>query len=150
MKSEQTICGEHIYACKHLTSWFRFGKYLIKHDVANYLLGLTELMSRQEFKDSVKVWELDDKAEIYHYVCCVDEIARAVKKEFPAGDYVECLLVLQKALEGYEKCLYISQCYRLRFDYQQFLSDRNAYQKRLEDYVQTIHEQEEKLKNKED
>jgi len=38
MKSEGTINGEHVYACKNLTSWFRLGKYLIKHDHANYLL----------------------------------------------------------------------------------------------------------------
>lgn len=146
MKSERTINGEHVYACKHLTSWFRLGKYLIKHDTANYLLGLTGLMSRQEFRDNVKFWECDEKAGIYHYVCCVDEIVDVVNKKFPAGDYVECLFVMQKALEGYEKCLYISWFYNLRFDYKSFLSDRDAYQKRLEDYAQAEHERELKEK----
>lgn len=47
MKSEGTINGEHVYACKNLTSWFRLGKYLIKHDHTNYLLGLLAMKNRQ-------------------------------------------------------------------------------------------------------
>ena len=59
MKSEGTINGEHVYACKNLTSWFRLGKYLIKHDHANYLLGLLDLMERHEYQGNVKWLEWD-------------------------------------------------------------------------------------------
>lgn len=66
---------------------------------------------------------------------------------FYSGDeYVKTLFDLQEKLVGYEKCLYISKCYRLRFDYRLFLKDRDAYQKRLEDFVQAEHERELKSK----
>lgn len=139
MKSEQTINGEHVYACVGLTSWFRLGKYLIKHDTANYLLGLTELMSRHECQDNVRWWDWDKETNTGKNANCVDEIVRVVNKRFRGNDYVEALIVLQKALEGYEKCLYISQFYRLRFDYIGFLSDRDLYQARLEEYVKQEH-----------
>ena len=146
MKSDKTINGEHVYACKHLTSWFRLGKYLIKHDTANYLLGLTELMSRHEYQNNVKWWYWDKETNSGRYANCVDEIVRYVNMFYSGDGYVRTLFDLQEKLVGYEKCLYISLCYRLRFDYRLFLKDRDAYQKRLEDYAQAENERELKSK----
>ena len=146
MKSEGTINGEHVYACKHLTSWFRLGKYLIKHDHANYLLGLLDLMERHECQDSVKWWDWDKETNTGRNANCVDEIVKYVNMFYSGDEYVKTLFDLQEKLVGYEKCLYISLCYRLRFDYRLFLKDRDAYQKRLEDFVQAEHERELKSK----
>jgi hypothetical protein len=126
--SDGTINGEHVFACQSLTSWFRLGKYIIKHDTANYLLGLTRQMRNHECKNNVKWWDsktLKDEN-------CVDEIVKVVNKHFKKDGYVEALLVLQEAIKGYEKCIVISKFHNLPFDYNSFLSDRDAYQKRLE------------------
>lgn len=146
MMSEKTINGQHVYACKNLTVWFRLGKYLIKHDTANYLLGLTGMMSRHECQDNVKWWDWNKETNTGRNANCVDEIVKYVNMFYSGDEYVNTLLDLQEKLVGYEKCLYISQCYRLRFDYRQFLNDRDAYQKRLEDFVQAEHEREMKEK----
>lgn len=135
MKSEGTINGKHVYACKHLTSWFRLGKYLIKHDQANYLLGLIDLMHKHEHQDNVKWWEWDKETETGRYVNCVDEIVRLVNMFYSGDEYVQTLLNLQSELVGYEKCYYLSACYRLRFDYRLFLKDKGAYLARLENLV---------------
>ena len=45
-KSAEKIGGEYAYGCQGLTTWFRLGKYIIKHDSANFLLGLTEGQAR--------------------------------------------------------------------------------------------------------
>ena len=36
-KSAEKIGGEYAYGCQGLTTWFRLGKYIIKHDSANFL-----------------------------------------------------------------------------------------------------------------
>ena len=144
MKSEDTINGEHIYACLHLTSWFRLGKYLIKHDKANYLLGLTKHMSRDEFRDSVKFWDWNKETRTGKMVSCVDEIVRVVNDHFNDNDYLLTLMLLQDELQGYEKCVHISAFYCLPFDYVSFIKDKDAYQKRLEDYVKEVREKEKK------
>ena len=146
MMSDGTINGEHVYACQRLTTWFRLGKYLIKHDVANYLLGLTDLMSCHECQNNVKWWDWNKETNTGKNVNCVDEIVKYVNMFYNSDEYVKTLLDLQDKLIGYEKCLYISLCYRLRFDYRLFLKDRDAYQKRLEDYVQAEHERDLKSK----
>lgn len=144
MKSEGTINGEHVYACKKLTSWFRLGKYLIKHDIANYLLGLTSHMSRKEFRHSVKVWDWDKETNTGKNINCVDEIVQLVNEHFSGNDYVLTLMLLQEELKGYEKCYLISDCYGLDFNYVQFIKDRDAYQKRLEDFLRKEHEKEQR------
>lgn len=146
MKSERTINGEHVYACKELTTWFRLGKYLIKHDTANYLLGLTDFMIRQKHKNNVKWLDWDKETNTGRYANCVDEIVKYVNMCYSGDEYIRTLLDLQEKLVGYEKCMYISQCYRLHFDYRLFLKDRDAYQKNLEDFVQQVNERE--LKDK--
>lgn len=146
MKSEGTINGEHVYACKNLTTWFRLGKYLIKHDIANYLLGLIGLMNRHEYQDDVRWWDWDKETNTGRHANCVDEIVKYVNMFYSGDEYVKTLFDLQEKLVGYEKCLYISQFYRLRFDYRLFLKDRDAYQKRLEDFAQAEHERELKSK----
>ena len=146
MKSEGTINGEHVYACKNLTSWFRLGKYLIKHDYANYLLGLLDLMKRHKYQGNVKWWDWDKETNTGRNANCVDEIVKYVNMFYSGDEYVKTLFDLQEKLVGYEKCLYISLCCRLRFDYRLFLKDRDAYQKRLEDFFQAEHERELKSK----
>ena len=123
-KSKDKIAGQHAYACKGLSSWFRLGKYVIKHDQANYLLGLTKEMSRKEFKDFVKFRGLSaDGKEEY----CIDEIVSRVNEMFPDGGYAEALLKLQTELEGYEDCYYICKSGRIPFDIEAFYADRDAY-----------------------
>jgi len=146
IKSKGTINGEHVYACQRLTTWFRLGKFLIKHDVANYLLGLTRYMSRKEFQHNIKWCDWNSETNKNEYVNCVDEIVRIANELFPNGDYLLKVMLMQEQLVGYEKCLYISQCYRLDFDYERFIKDRKVYQNQLEDYVRMVHEQE--LKDK--
>lgn len=133
--SEGTINGEHVYACKKLTTWFRLGKYLIKHDMANYLLGLTKYMSREEFHHNVKAWDWHVVGNIGREMNCVDEIVKVVNKRFKANDYVEALLVLQEAIKGYEECVVLSRFYKQPFDYIRFLSDRDAYQRIVKGYT---------------
>lgn len=144
MMSEGTINGEHVYACKRLSTWFRLGKYLIKHDVANYLLGLTTNMSRTEFRYNVKVWDWDRDTNTVKNINCVDEIVHLVNEHFSGNDYVLTLMLLQEELKGYEKCYLISDCYGLNFDYALFIKDRDAYQKRLEDFLRKVHEEEQR------
>ena len=147
MKSESTINGEHVYACKNLTSWFRLGKYLIKHDQANYLLGLTELMHGHK-KKNVKWWKWDKDTETGGDVNCVDEIVRLVNMFYSGDEYIKTLLNLQDKLFGYEKCYYISTVYRLRFDYLMFLKDRDVYQTMLESFVNQLKNEDKLWKEK--
>lgn len=118
-KSKDKIAGQHAYACKGLSSWFRLGKYIIKHDIANYLLGITDKMSRKEHRTFV-VYGVDKSN-------CIDEIVRLVNERFPDGGYVEALLKLQTELEGYEDCYYICKSGRIPFDIEEFYADRDAY-----------------------
>lgn len=145
MMSEGTINGEHVYACKRLSTWFRLGDYLIKHDQANYLLGLTRNMSRDEFRHNVKVWDWNKETNTMKHTNCVDEIVNLVNQHFSGNDYVNTLLMLQEELKGYEKCYYISDCYRLDFDYKLFIKDKDAYQKQLEDFIRRVHEEEQQI-----
>lgn len=41
-ESKLTIRGLHLYACKRLSTWFRYGEYLIKWDSAVWVLGLSK------------------------------------------------------------------------------------------------------------
>lgn len=133
MCSEGTINGEHVYACKKLSSWFRLGKYLIKHDVANYLLGLTKHMSKKCFMRNVRCLESDNETGKLERVNCVDEIVRLINERFVGDEYVNTILKLQEELEGYERCYYFSEVLRIDFDYKEFLKDKDAYQNRLID-----------------
>ena len=117
-KSKDKIAGEHAYACKGLSSWFRLGKYVIKHDIANYLLGITDKISGKEHKTFV-VW-VDGSN-------CIDEIVRLVNERFPDGGYVKALLKLQTELEGYEDCYFICRPGRIPFDIEEFYTDKEAY-----------------------
>ncbi len=144
MKSEGTINGNHVYACIRLSSWFRLGKYLIKHDMANYLLGLTRHMSRDEFRHSVKVWSWDKETNTGKIINCVNEIVQLVNEHFSGNDYINTLLMLQEELKGYEKCYFISDCFGLDFDYELFIKDKDAYQKRLEDFLRKVYEKEQR------
>lgn len=133
MRSEDTINGEHVYACKKLTSWFRLGKYLIKHDVANYLLGLTKHMSKRYFMHNVKDFELNNETGKLERVNCVDEIVSLVNERFGGNEYVHTIMKLQEELDGYERCYYFSDVLGIDFDYKEFLKDKDAYQNRLID-----------------
>ena len=133
MCSEGTINGEHVYACKKLNSWFRLGKYLIKHDVANYLLGLTKHMSNRDFMCNVKCFELNNETGKLERVNCVDEIVSLVNERFVGNEYVHTIMKLQEELVGYERCYYSSDVLRIDFDYKEFLKDKDAYQNRLID-----------------
>lgn len=126
VKSSVKVGGEYLYGCKKLTTWFRLGKYIIKHDVANYLLDLTQYMSRNEFKYSVKTYDWNNPS--IKNLNCIDELAKVINEHFSNDmDYINTLMLLQRELEGYENCFYISQCYRLPFDYQLFIKDKEAY-----------------------
>ena len=130
-KSAEKIGGEHAYACQNLTSWFRLGKYIIKHDQANFLLGLIHEIGT----DNVRNWERDEKEDRWMYKYHVDDIVRVVNEHFSGNDYVQTLLRLQEELKGYEKCYFICAFYGLDFDYQAFLNDKDGYQERLEQFV---------------
>ena len=41
-ESKRKIGGLHLYACKHLSYWLRYGEYLIKWDSAVWVLGLSK------------------------------------------------------------------------------------------------------------
>lgn len=41
-ESKLTIRGLYLYACKRLSTWFRYGEYLIKWDSAVWVLGLSK------------------------------------------------------------------------------------------------------------
>lgn len=137
-KSEGKIGGEHAYGCMNLTSWFRLGKYIIKHDQANFLLGLI----REIGSDNVRSWEREECEDGYKYgyKYHVNDIVRVVNEHFGGNDYVQTLLLLQEELKGYERCYFICACFRIDFDYIQFLKDKDAYQARLDDLARKYKE----------
>ena len=136
-KSAEKILGQHAYACQNLTSWFRLGKYIIKHDQANFLLGLI----REIGTDNVKSWERDEQEDRWVYKYHVDDIVRVVNRHFSGNDYVLTLLMLQEELKGYENCYYICACYHLDFDYVQFIKDKDVYQARLMAFAKKANEE---------
>ena len=136
-KSAEKIWGQHAYACQNLTSWFRLGKYIIKHDQANFLLGLI----REIGTDNVKSWERDEQEDRWMYKYHVDDIVRVVNRHFSGNDYVLTLLMLQEELKGYENCYYICAFYRLDFDYVQFIKDKDVYQARLMAFAKKSNEE---------
>lgn len=142
-RSKEKINGEYAYGCVGLTSWFRLGKYIIKHDQANFLLGLI----REIGTDNVRSWEREEVEDGYKwgYKYHIDDIVRAVNKHFSSNDYILTLFLLQEELKGYEKCYFISACYRIDFDYVQFIKDKDAYQARLEECARKINEQRKSL-----
>ena len=136
--SKGTINGEHIYACEKLTTWFRLGKYLIKHDFANYLLGITNYIHDDRLKYNVTYRDYNPATNQLDEKNCVDDIVRLVNELYGKDfDYVAELQMLQMELEGYEYCVTASMCYRLPFDYKRFLKDKNLYQSMLKQSLPT-------------
>lgn len=137
-RSKEKINGEYAYGCVGLTSWFRLGKYIIKHDQANFLLGLI----REIGTVNVKSWECEEVEDGYRYdwKWHIDDIVRAVNNHFSGNDYVQTLLLLQEELKGYEYCYFVSAFYRIDFNYVLFLKDKDAYKARLEEYIRKINE----------
>ena len=60
---------------------------------------------------------------------------------FSGNDYVLTLLMLQEELKGYENCYFICACYRLDFDYVQFVKDKDVYQARLMAFAKKANEE---------
>jgi len=137
IKSSVKVGGEYLYACKNLTSWFRLGKYIIKHDIANYLLGLTQYMSRNEFKYSITTYDWDGSSN--KKINCIDELAKVINEHFSGNDYLITLMLLQRELEGYERCFYVSQVYNLPFDYELFIRDKDEYLARIDKFRENYH-----------
>lgn len=136
-KSAEKIGGQHAYACHNLTSWFRLGKYIIKHDQANFLLGLI----REIGTDKVKSLERDEQEDRWIYKYHVDDIVRVVNRHFSGNDYVLTLLMLQERIEGLQELLPHLRFDRLYFDYVQFVKDKDAYQARLMAFVKKVNEE---------
>lgn len=125
--SSKTIGKQRLYACRKLTSWFRLGDHIIKHDIANYLLGITEGL---DYKHShcVKWSEYDKETGKFVNHNSLDTIAERVSAlGLNTRKYVELLEQIQKELEGYEECYYRLSCFNLHFDYKEFLNDKDAY-----------------------
>lgn len=126
--SNGTINGEHIYACEQLTTWFRLGKYLIKHDFANYLLGITKYIPNERLRTNVQYREYYPATNQMIEINCVDDIVRIIHEKFGEDfDYVAELQMLQKELVGYEWCFNVSMCYDWDFDYKRFLKSKTLY-----------------------
>ena len=126
--SKGTINGEHIYACEKLTTWSRLGKYLIKHDFANYLLGITKYIPDNMLKTNVRYREYLPTLNKMVERNCVDDIVRLVHEKLGEDfDYVAELQMLQRELEGYEWCFNVSQCHGWEFDYKRFLRNKKLY-----------------------
>lgn len=132
IKSIGTINGEHIYACIRLSTWFRLGKYLIKHDFANYLLGVTPYIRNPRLRNSVRYSHWDAATRTHVELNCVDDIVRIVNVKFGRDfDYIGELQMLQRELIGYEWCFYVSECYGWDFDYKEFLKNKDKYRRKL-------------------
>lgn len=133
-KSAEKIGGQHAYACQNLTSWFRLGKYIIKHDQANFLLGLI----REIGTDKVKSLERDEQEDRWTYKYHIDDIVRVVNRHFSGNDYVLTLLMLQERVEGLRELLLHNH---LDFDFVQFVKDKDVYQARLMAFVKKANEE---------
>lgn len=42
LKTREKIAGDHLYVCTKCISWFRYKRYVIRLDMAYYLLGLSD------------------------------------------------------------------------------------------------------------
>lgn len=127
-----TINGEHVYACERLTTWFRLGKYIIKHDFANYLLGVTPYIPNERLRTNVRYRHWDAATRTWWDMYCVDDIVSIVNKKFGKDfDYIGELLMLQRELVGYEWCFDVSRCYGWNFDYKEFLKGKDKYRRKL-------------------
>ena len=132
IKSIGTINGHHVYACKNLTTWFRLGDYIIKHDFANYLLGVTKRIANERLRQNVRYSHYVSSSNTFVELNCVNDIVRIVNDQFGENfDYVKMLQSLQDELKGYEGCFYLSQCYGLDFDMYEFLGNKDAYYLRV-------------------
>jgi len=125
--SSKTIGKQKIYACRRLTSWFRLGDYIIKHDIANYLLGITDDLDYHHRK-CVTWSEYDSVSGKFVSHNSLDTIAERVSSlGLNSRKYVELLEQIQKELEGYEECYYRLSCFNIHFDYKEFLNDKQKY-----------------------
>jgi len=118
-KSKDTINGEHIYACKRLSSWFRLGEYIIKYNTVVYLLGLEKyIKSEPVFKHFVKYGDKNS----------IDEFVQIVNDHFDGENFLQTILQLQEMMDDTgDECLFVSRCCHLDFDYKSFMEDRVKY-----------------------
>ena len=133
-KSKGKIDGEHAFACRNLTTWFRLGRWIIKHDTANFLLGLIPEM-RGENTNSVVYWRWDENSGKFERRNNIDGIVDVVNRHFSGKDYILTLMLLQDELDGYEECLYICKGMRIRFDYVRFIKDKDGYRDALNNLI---------------
>lgn len=124
-KSSVTVDGKNLYCCKKLTSWFRIGEWVVKHDLVSYILSLTGNFNGWE-KSSVKHTDFKDGRMVDEN--CLDRIAEGINSTGLGYEgYVETLIKIQEELKGYEDCFYLRNWYKKEFDYKEFLKDKDAY-----------------------
>ena len=123
--------NEKLYQCRDLSTWFRLGNYAIKHDYANWLLDITRGASwNDNERDSILWWNADKQ----EYENCLDHLARCLDLAFNGHShlYIKLLLEMQEELKGYENVFYRSKMIDRRFDYEEFMKDKDAYAEKLE------------------
>lgn len=124
-KSSVTVDGKNLNCCRKLTSWFRIGEWVVKHDWANYVLGITKNLNGWE-KSFVKRTDFKDGKMVEEN--CLDKIADGINSTgLGYKGYFETLVKIQEELKGYEDCFYLRNWYGKEFDYKEFLKDKDAY-----------------------
>ena len=88
-KSAEKIAGQHAYACQRLSSWFRLGKYIIKHDEAKKIIADDYRKLPQNTRKEKKYYEIARKRDhrqkrrqLYNLLDCIS------RGETPANKWV--------------------------------------------------------------
>ena len=111
-KSKKTIHGKHLYECRELTSWFRYGEYQIKYDYIAYLFGIEKGLDYHHAK-CVKYW---DGKELKH-VSNIDFITDLIIKRFGNDfDLTKNLLELQELCSDFEGPIFTCMFYKVPFE----------------------------------
>lgn len=135
--SKELLFGKKVYACKRLSSWFRYGEYLIKHDIVNVLfdLNFSNKGFDVNFNYNVKDYYWDKEHTKPINLDCTDEIVEQYSKKFTdEQDMILQLYLMQREMEGYEFIYFIADVYHIKFNMVEFLRDKDAYLKKFKDF----------------
>jgi len=119
-ESKQTIGGLHLYACKNLMTWFRYGEWVIKWDHAVWVLGLTEGLSFEQ-----------QRVRFGMSGCNIDLITKLIiSKHGKDFDLADVLFDIQRTITD----TFVERAGRAKgidFDYKRLLKEPMRYQRLL-------------------
>jgi len=116
-ESKRKIGGLHLYACKNLWTWFRYGEYLIKWDDAVWMLGLMDGLRSDQM--CVR-YGIDG--------CSIDFIAELIIGRYGEDFNLGCELMAVQQVFTSTFVHRAGRSLKINFDYKKLLKEPARYQ----------------------